>query len=455
MADIILYTDANYQGESITVPLHSFASVFIDSVWLYRSARLNGNRLRAGANFVKFMPLNKEETYTSEDVPNFAALFDKRDDLYSVVVHPISNEDIIVSMDVHNGMRGLKTLATSGVTMQDSYVYGASFENYTLDTVRSTLAIIDPAYPDVEVPLVIESTALLCVDQSTMVYMNNTQIGLTYSPDTNTLTVTASSILDPLTYSVEQIDKQHFLIHFTLEVTTYSHIFLHDKEDYGALNVMLSIGDAIYVRDAEDIWRYKSIELISSYDYNLALLWTEYPDEGIGYDFNQYRSYASTISLPVLPTLFDENSSPQITCAFNTKILPVFLRPINAESADDWKAFVIESSYSSHLLINMHTPTTYNFFCSNNPDALQESVMCIISQDNLSNDFHSCTLRYGALSADGATVTWSGTTAINIEYAGADNLIISLAEDAPAGWEITSVTRGDDGWYVDITGTAS
>jgi len=235
----------------------------------------------------------------------------------------------------------------------------------------------------------------------------------------------------------------------------YGFAFLHAKEDYGDLNIMLIPGISTYPRDAEGNWQYTSLELISNYNYNLALLWTEYPDEGVGYDFNQYRSYASTTSLPVLPAIFDENSSSQVSCVFNTSILPVFLRPINAASVDDWKSFVIESTFSSKLLIAMHTPTTYHLFCSNNPDAQQESVMCVISQDHYFTDFNSCTLRYGALSADGATATWNGETTLNIEYGGADNLIVSLAEDAPEGWEITSVTKGEDGWYVDITGTAS
>ncbi len=457
MANITLYTETDYQGESLTVPLHTFIEVYVDSVWLFSSAKLNGNKLRVGANFSEFKPIAKEETYVSEDVPNLAELVHLRDDLHRVLIHPISKEDIIVSMDVHNYMRGLMTLATSAVTEKDIYVYGESYENYTLDSIRATLAIIDPAYPDVEVPLIVESTALLFVDKTTIEYINNAQVALSYSSENSTLdvTVTSNPLLNPVTYTVEKIDKQHFLIHFTLVTENYAHVFLHTKEDYGDLNIMLANGISISPRDAEGNWQYTSLEIISNYHYNLAMLWTEYPEEGIGYDFNQYRSHVSTTSLPVLPAIFDGDSSPQVTCAFNTDILPIFLRPINAESADDWKSFVIESSYSSHLLIHMHTPTTYNLFCSNNPDALQESVMCIISQNNLYTDFDSCTLRYGTLSADGATVTWSGETAMNIEYGAADNLIVSLAEDAPAGWEITSVTRGEDGWYVDITGTAS
>lgn len=457
MADITLYTETDYQGDSITVPLHTFIEVFVDSVWLYRSAKLNGNKLRVGADFSEFKPIAKEETYTSEDVSNLAELIHLREDLHRVLIHPISNEDIIISMDVHNYMRGLKTLGTSAVTEKDDYVYGSSYENYTLDSIRGTLAIIDPAYPEVKVPLIVESTALLCADKNTMEYASNAQLVLLYSPENNTLSVTAtySPILNPLTYTVEQIDKQHFLIHFTLVTENYGFAFLHAKEDYGDLNIMLIPGISTYPRDAEGNWQYTSLELISNYNYNLALLWTEYPDEGVGYDFNQYRSYASTTSLPVLPAIFDENSSSQVSCVFNTSILPVFLRPINAASVDDWKSFVIESTFSSKLLIAMHTPTTYHLFCSNNPDAQQESVMCVISQDHYFTDFNSCTLRYGALSADGATATWNGETTLNIEYGGADNLIVSLAEDAPEGWEITSVTKGEDGWYVDITGTAS
>lgn len=453
MAAITLYTETDYQGESLTLPLYEFGHVLSNYVWTYRSARLNGNKLKALATFQDFDPLNTEETFTSEDVTDFSLLFNSSTSPSLITLFPISKDDIIVSMDIHNGMRGFRTLADSRLPYAEDYIFSECYENYTLDISRGTLAILNTSMlATVEILLEAKTSTFDSSEPAGTGFGTLTSIILSYSSENDTIDVTPGSPL--LTYSVEKLDELHFLVHFQYNLTDYyDNAFLHAKEDYSGDNITFPYGYSTYLRDKEGTWRYKSLESITTLPYMLAWSWTNYPEDGTGYDFNHYRSYVTKTSLPDLTDIFDENSSSPVSSIYCKGILPVYLRPINADAPDSWLSFVIESTFTSvRVASGEHT---YSTFCTNNPEAVQTGVMCFVSEYSYITDVSACTLRYGTLSADGATVTWNGETTLNIEYAGADNLIISLADDAPEGWEITSVTKGDDGWYVDITGTAS
>lgn len=453
MADITLYTETNYQGDTITVSLYEFGQVLSNFIWLYRSARLNGNKLKAFATWIDFDPLNTEETFTSEDVTDFSLLFNSANRPSLITIYPMSKEDIVVSMDIHNSMRGFRTLAYSRLPYESNYNFSESYENYTLDVNRGTLAVLNTStLAAVEFELGAETSTFNSSESAGTQIGSSANIRLSYSSENDTLDISYDSTF--FTHTVERLDELHFLVHFEYNpIDYYDNAFLHAKQDYSGDNIAFPSGYATYVRDEESTWRYKSLESITTLPYMLAWSWTNYPADGTGYNFNQYRSYVTKTSLPDLTAIFDENSSSPVSSIYCKQILPVFLRPINEDAPDNWLSFIIESTFSSKEVASGEQ--TYRTFCTNNPDALQPGVMCFVNEYSYETDVSACTLRYGALSADGATVTWNGETTLNIEYGAADNLIISLAEDAPAGWEITSVTRGDDGWYVDITGTAS
>lgn len=453
MADITLYTETDYQGDSITVPLYEFGTVLSDFLWHYRSAKLNGNKLKAFATSLAFDPVNTEETFTSEDVPDFALLFKSVKNIFSITTFPMSKGDIIVGMDIHNGKRGFRTLASINIPNQDKYSFSECYENYTLDITRGTLAILNPAeLSAVSVKLYAQTLTFDNAELVTAEIGSDMTVDISYSSETGSIDVNFDSSY--FTSSIEKLDDLHFLVHFEYNPSEiYDNAFLHAKEDYSGDNIAFPHGYSLYLRSEEGIWRYKSIESITTLPYMLSWSYTNYPENGTGYDFNQYRSYVAKTSLPTLPAIFDERSSSPVSSVYCYDILPVYLRPINADAPENWLSFVIESTFTSARVAD--GTHTYTAFCTNNPEAVQTGVMCFVNEYSFETDVSACTLRYGALSADGATATWNGETTLNIEYGGADNLIVSLAEDAPEGWEITSVTRGEDGWYVDITGTAS
>lgn len=453
MADITLYTETDYQGDSITVPLYELGTVLSDFVWHYRSAKLNGNKLKAFATSLDFDPVNSEETFTSEDVPDFALLFKSIENILSITTFPMSKGDIIVGMDIHNSKRGFRTLAFSWLPKQGEYNFSECYENYTLDITRGTLAILNTAaLSAVSVKLNAETVTFDSAELVAAQIGSEITVDISYSSETDSIDVNLDSSY--FTSSIEKLDELHFLVHFEYNPTGfYTNAFLHAKEDYSGDNIAFPQGYTLYLRNEEGIWRYKSLESITTLPYALSWSYTNYPENGTGYDFNQYRSYVAKTSIPTLAAIFDEKSSSPVSSVYCSAILPVYLRPINADAPENWLSFVIESTFTSVRVAD--GKQTYTAFCTNNPEAVQTGVMCFVSEYSFETDVSACTLRYGTLSADGATATWSGETTLNIEYGGADNLIISLAEDAPEGWEITSVTKGEDGWYVDITGTAS
>ncbi|MBJ8903244.1 hypothetical protein I5421_16805 [Citrobacter braakii] len=130
--------------------------------------------------------------------------------------------------------------------------------------------------------------------------------------------------------------------------------------------------------------------------------------------------------------------------------MPVFVRLTNTVDADNWKGFVLQSEFITDLI--QFDQRDYSSFCMSKPDT-QPGLLCIAPYSASKLDYHECNLRYGSLSEDGSTVTWTGDCGLIIENASTDELNVSLL-NAPADWEITAVTRGDDGWYVDLSGSA-
>ena len=167
---------------------------------------------------------------------------------------------------------------------------------------------------------------------------------------------------------------------------------------------------------------------------------------------SQYRSFTTSTSLPRFNNIFDSGSSNQVSLAYSAGGIPVLLRLTNTDASANWKDFVIESYFNTEMF-TVRVPIEYHTFCANNPDAAQPGMVCVVNESNLHQDFNTCLLRYGSLSTDGATVTWAGETTLNIEYASTDTLTLSLGSEAPADWVITAVTRGDDCWYVDLSGS--
>ncbi|WP_312458047.1 hypothetical protein [Pseudescherichia sp.] len=452
MSDIILYTQPGYQGDSITVSPAQFLDVYTQPGWQYRSARLNGNKLMIRATFASFDPVNTEETFTHEDVSDLTTLIQTRDDLLTAWVLCLTSNDIIISMDIHHTLRGFRTVAVSSLLYTGKYVFGECYENYTTDPIPATLAILNPeTQPALIVDLKATASSQYIVSDDKMEYTGGTLVNLLYDPESDTVDV---KLTDPqFTVSIEKIDDTRRLAHFTFTSDLYNHCFLHTKEDYGDNNATLAFEQLSQVRSEEGTWQYKSLEIVSVSQYKMAWLWTEYPDDGTGYDFNQYRSYATSSSLQTLPAIFDDTDSSLVSIAYNYDILPVFLRPVNADAPDNWQGFIIESQFSSSQLIHSSATPLFKSFCTNNPDLVQPGMLAIINEDNDRMAYNSCSLRYGSLGADGSTVTWHGVTSINIDYAGADSLMLSLPAGAPESWAITSVTRGALGWYVEITGS--
>lgn len=453
MTDIILYTQPDYQGDSIAVSPAQFIDVYTQPGWQYQSARLNGNKLMIRATFATFNPVNTEETFTHEDVSDLSTLLQPRNDLLTAWVLCLTSDDIIVSMDIHHPLRGFRTIAVSSLLYTGKYVFGECYENYTTDPIPATLAILNPeTQPALVVDLKAVASSQYIVSDDKMEYSGSTLVNLLYDDTSNT--VNATPINSQFTVTIEKMDDMRYLAHFTFTSELYNHCFLHAKEDYGDNNATLAFEQLSEVRSEEGSWEYKSLEIISVSQYRMAWLWTEYPADGAGYDFNQYCSYATSSSLQTLPTIFDDTGSSLVSLAYNYDILPVFLRPINADAPDNWQGFIIESQFSSSQLIDSSETPLFKSFCTNKPDLVQPGMLAIINEDNDRMSYNSCTLRYGSLSADGSTVTWHGVTSINIDYAGADNLMLSLSADAPESWAIASITQGDFGWYVEITGSA-
>lgn len=450
MSDMIFYTEPDFQGESLTVASHDNVEVYALTKWTYRSVRLNNNKAMISASYNDFDPVNQQENFMSEDIRDLADTIHVKDSLSSVTVFNLNSDDIIVSMDAHCDMRGLKTNIDSEAKQPplfDSYC----FEKYTTDAISGTLAILNPVtLLSSDVYLTCESHSIYSVGSIGTGYGTATTATITYSPETKDVVVTPAA--KQVSVTVEKVDENHFLAHFTYDCGIYDHCIMHPEEDYRSYNAITPEDQFSNVRNESGSWNYKSMEIISDSNYKTSWLWTDYPAGGVGYDMSQYRSFTTSTSLPRFNNIFDSGSSNQVSLAYSAGGIPVLLRLTNTDASANWKDFVIESYFNTQIF-TIHYPIEYHTFCANNPDAAQPGMVCVVNENNNLQDFNTCILRYGSLSTDGATVTWAGETTLNIEYASSDTLTLSLGSNAPADWVITAVTRGDDCWYVDLSGS--
>ncbi|WP_338843531.1 hypothetical protein [Citrobacter europaeus] len=450
MSDMIFYTEPDFQGESLTIASHDNVEVYALTKWTYRSVRLNNNKAMISASYNDFDPVNQQENFMSEDIRDLADTIHVKDSLSSVTVFNLNSDDIIVSMDAHCDMRGLKTNIDSEAKQPplfDSYC----FEKYTTDAISGTLAILNPVtLLSSDVYLTCESHSIYSVGSIGTGYGTATTATITYSPETKDVVVTPAA--KQVSVTVEKVDEHHFLAHFVYDCGIYDHCIMHPEEDYRGYNAITPEDQFSNVRNVSGSWNYKSMEIISDSNYKTSWLWTDYPAGGDGYDMSQYRSFTTSTSLPRFNNIFDSGSSNQVSLAYSAGGIPVLLRLTNTDASANWKDFVIESYFNTEMF-TVRVPIEYHTFCANNPDAAQPGMVCVVNESNLHQDFNTCLLRYGSLSTDGATVTWAGETTLNIEYASTDTLTLSLGSEAPADWVITAVTRGDDCWYVDLSGS--
>lgn len=448
MSNITLYELPDFQGNETSIPPHEVVPIFIAKENLmYQSARLNGNKLMVSLWHLTFDPENYEEFFFSEDINNFIETFieDRAVSLINVV--NLNSDDIIVSMDVHQELRGFRGLIDCFTNLPNFNT--RCFEDYTTNRTLCTAAILDTNTSSANFSFDTELSAQNVLAQNNSPYGTNVTCSVTYSAENGDISVeyTAKNYINMTT---EKIDDNHFIIHTSVS-TLPLHCLMHSEEEYQGYNAVLTDGQLFEWRNNFGQFDFKSMEIVSHTPYNVAWLWTYYPAGGSGYDFNQYRSYVATRSFPNFPALFGGNSSAAVNCIYNGSILPVFIRLNNIDTTANWKNFVVESAFSTELLSFIKYP--YYSFCANNPAALQESLLCVIGEDG--TDFSQCDLRYGTLSPDGSTATWNGETSILVETATSDELVLSLPSDAPSGWAISSITKDEDGWHVELTGSGS
>lgn len=452
MSIMTFYTEANFQGTSLDVDTHVGIELYVNNEWIFRSVRVNKNKLLVNAIYSTFDPVDMQENISSEDVSDLASLINVKDTLSTIQGFNLNSNDIIVEMDGQCNMRGFQVRIDSKA-QQLPLMFSSCYDNYTTDAIPGTLTILN------EETMLSSSFLLTCESSEISAAANvGTSYGSAnvataeYSLESKDVTITTN--MSDVTVSVEKVDDHHFLAHIDHVVDLRNHCILHTDEDYRGPNEINPPASFIDIRTEYGTWVYKSMEVISDSTYKTAWLWTDYPRGGEGYDMNQYRSFATYSAIPELPAIFDSASSNQVTLIYHENPLPVFLRLTNTDASANWTDFVIESQFTTALL-STYPPEDYHTFCANNPAALQPGVVSIISYNNALMDYDACVLRYGSLSADGMTATWNGSTTLNIEYASADTLTLSLGEDAPAGWEITAITKGDYCWYVDLTGSAA
>lgn len=452
MSDIIFYTEANYQGNSVTIPNKDVVNIF-DENWIFRSAKLNGNKLYTTINFASFDPVDMQEIYLNEDVADFTTIIPDTSNVNTITSMNLLSNDIIVSMDISVNLAGYCALGESDIGKTS----GKCYYQYTAEKIPGTLAVMNPdTMTTVIAPLNAETRPIRTADKLTnQVLGTSTYVELTYDKATKNLSLTSGS--EFITAEVEKFDDAHFIAHFDFTPSGDIHICYYKGEEYrGEIDAQVENSLAEF-RDSNGNFIYKSATLISNVKYPFYWAQTSYIKGGHNYDFNTYKSQIFTSNSPDLGAIFDKTTSNAVTSIVSTNVIPVFLRPVNAAAQDAWQDFVIESSFITSRLVHIpsSTPTEYYAFCSNNPANTQPGMMCIAAYRDEFQDFRTCSLRYGVLDETGATATWQGTATLNIDYASTDTLTLSLGEDAPAGWEITAVTRGADGWYVDLSGSAT
>lgn len=455
MSTITFYTESNFQGDSISLPAHQFVLFFDGTSWLFRSAKLNGNKLFIETYFRTYDPIGSEESYFNEDVADFTTLVGDTTNVGSVSALGLLHSDVIVSMQASVDLDGYGTQCTS-VQADLKPTYNSCYSRYTPEPIPGTLAIMNADSMDtVTVTLAINAQPIRIADKrSIFVYQTDAQIKLTY--DEVNREITLLELDEFVTHSIEKIDDMHFMVRFEFMPVNTTYVRYYKDEEYrGEIDIQV-LNSFAELRNEEGTFIYKSAALISDQSYPFYWAQTSYPKGGAGYDFNSYKSHVFTDNEPYLETIFDETTSNAVRSVVSNSVIPVFVRLTNTVTPDSWQGFVIESSFTTGMLVvpQIPLPVNYYTFCSNNPTYTQPSLLCVVGHSDDYNDISACTLRYGSLDSEGEFVTWNGEVTLNIDYASTDTLTLSLNSDAPADWSINAITRGEDGWYVDLSGSA-
>ncbi|POT97992.1 hypothetical protein C3369_19130 [Escherichia sp. ESNIH1] len=454
MSNITLYTEANFQGDSVSLPAHQFVLFFDGTSWLFRSAKLNSNKLLIETYFKTFDPTGSEENYFNEDIADFAAIIEDTINVGSVSAIGLLHSDVIVSMQASVNLDGYGTQCTS-VQAELKPTYNSCYSRYTPEPIPGTLAIMNAdALDTVTIALAIFAQPIRIADKRSIVdYQTDAEIKLTYDKDKREITVLE---LDKfVTHSIEKIDDMHFMVRFEFMPVNTTYVRYYKDEEYrGEIDIQV-VNSSAELRNEEGTFIYKSAALISDQSYPFYWAQTSYIEGGAGYDFNSYKSHVFTDNEPYLEAVFDETTSNVVRSVVSNFVIPVFVRLTNTMAPNSWQGFVIESSFTTGMLVvpQIPLPVNYYTFCSNNPTYTQPSLLCVVGHSDDYNDISACTLRYGSLDSEGEFVTWNGEVTLNIDYASTDTLTLSLNSDAPADWSIDAITRGEDGWYVDLSGS--
>lgn len=455
MSNITLYTQPNFQGESISLPAHQLVIFFDGASWLFRSAKLNGNKLLIEKYFKVYDMMSNEEKYYNEDIVDFATIVGDTTIVGSVSAIGLLPGDVIVSMQALADLDGYGTLCSS-VQEELKPTYNSCYSRYTAEPIPGTLAIMNADSMDtVTVTLSIFAQPIRIANKRALYdYQTDAQIKLTYDKEKREITVLELDKL--IKHSIEKIDDMHFMVKFYFSPVNITSVRYYKDEEYrGEIDIQIVYSFA-ELRDEEGVFKYKSAALISDQPYPFYWAQTSYAKGGAGYDFNSYKSHVFTDNEPYLEAVFDKTTSNVVRSVVSNTVIPVFVRMINTTDPDNWQGFVIESSFTTGMLVvpEDNQPVNYHTFCSDNPTYTQPGMLCVVGSSDDYNDISACTLRYGSLDAEGRFVTWSGEATLHIDYASADTLTLSLGSDTPADWSINAITRGEDGWYIDLSGSA-
>lgn len=131
MSDIIFYTEANYQGNSVTIPNKGIVAIF-DENWIFRSAKLNGNKLYTTVNFASFDPVDMQDIYLNEDVADFTTVIPDTSNVNTITSMNLLSNDIIVSMDISVDLAGYCAVGVSAIGLAT----GKCYYQYTPEKFR-------------------------------------------------------------------------------------------------------------------------------------------------------------------------------------------------------------------------------------------------------------------------------------------------------------------------------
>ncbi|WP_312413669.1 hypothetical protein [Pseudescherichia sp.] len=448
--DMIFYSETDFQGDAVSVPAHEALSLFSNSVWSYRSVKINGYKFYANVRYntgdEQYYNFFRKEFFVNEDIADLTRLTQGIDGVVSVDAAVLLTDDIIVSMDVINKMRGFETIIKTTLSAPFTLDTQCAF-NDTQQGTPAVLAILNAES-------LLSSTAIVAPEASSLEfpqadkssYGEFDEITVSYDPSKGTITLFPDFTDLPAT--IEKIDQNHFIVHFEYLVTDYSHCYAYDQEEYRG-NIETCINAVTFdLKDSYNNWFYKSVSIYSA--YNASFLWfnTPYPEGGVDFNFNQYRNLITNQGVDNVPAALNNTLATSVQALFATDVIPVFIRLNNAANPGYWQGFVLQSTFITPLL-QLHL-NQYVSFCMSKPDT-QPGLLCPVSY--AASGSQECDLRYGSLSEDGSVVTWSGECGIVVEQTSSGELNVTLNSDAPTDWVIRAVTREDDGWYVDLTGS--